>query len=65
LNSRYQAHLEPLNGTNSYAKMNDKFLVSSPFFTLTLYTHSVHLKDTLEVSGTHSDNFLQHICKVL
>jgi len=46
LNNRYQAHLEPLNGIDFCAIMNGIFLFSSSFFTFTLYTHSIHLKDT-------------------
>jgi len=47
LSKRYQARLEPLNGTDTYARMHDKFFSSSLFFhSWACLSHFAHPKDT-------------------
>jgi hypothetical protein len=66
LNNGYQALLEPLKNTNSYACMCYRFHLFEFSPLLTFFISFCPTQGhPFEVSGTHSDNCLQHGFKVL
>jgi hypothetical protein len=66
LSNRYQAHLKPLKKTDSYARMYYKFHLFKFPPLLTLFVSFCPTQGRpFEVSGIHSDNYLQHGFKVL